>query len=183
VTCLALLASAIVLLSRTESAQAKKLSRLVKEKAEFDVLRAENQRLNGIQIDEAEITRLREENGDLLKLRNQLQQLHDELGTKAPEEPEVEGKLRAENAQLRDRIQETKQLPARAQCLRNLQLIDAAKNQLVEQKELLKGEPITIEDIAPFFPQGIPTCPDGGHYSVNRVGSPPACSIAGHSIP
>jgi hypothetical protein len=48
---------------------------------------------------------------------------------------------------------------------------------------LLKGETVTMEDLAPFFPNGIPVCPDGGHYSVNRVGSPPSCSISGHSIP
>jgi hypothetical protein len=48
---------------------------------------------------------------------------------------------------------------------------------------LQKREIVTMEALAQYLTNGLPACPDGGHYSVNRVGAPPACSLPGHSIP
>ncbi len=99
------------------------------------------------------------------------------------QEPELLRQLRSENEQLQQQKRQLQELPNRAACIKNLELIDAAKKQWVEQNGSQKGERVTTDVLAAFFSNGFPTCPDGGHYSVNRIGAPPACSISGHAVP
>jgi DNA repair exonuclease SbcCD ATPase subunit len=180
---LAAFAGGIGVLSRTVNERHEELAALTKEKLELDKLRAENRQLKTIRVDTAEIERLKQETAALPKLRNQERQLRESLQSQDAGEPAALSQLRSENEQLQEQLQLLQQLPSRSVCIQNLELIDAAKSQFAEKNGLLKGETVTMEDLAALFPNGIPVCPDGGHYSVNRVGSPPSCSISGHSIP
>jgi hypothetical protein len=139
--------------------------------------------LEGLSVDEAELARLRNENADLPILRNQVQQLRDSIKAKDSQEPPAVQELRAQNQDLQDEKQALQELNNRASCIKNLQQIDQAKTEFVEENKMLKGEAVTVDNVARFLPNGMPVCPNGGHYSVNRVGAPPACSIPGHSIP
>ncbi|MDB6066566.1 MAG: hypothetical protein JWR26_2774 [Pedosphaera sp.] len=180
---LAVLALGTGILSGPVRQQDERLISLQKDKMELDELRAENEQLSGIRVDDAELIRLRQENIGLLKLRNEVGQLKQSRQSQDSQEPEAVRQLRGENAQLQRQMRELQALPDRATCIHGLELIDAAKKQWAEKNGLQKGDPIMLDDLAPFFPDGIPTCPDGGHYDINRIGSPPSCSISGHSIP
>jgi TolA-binding protein len=180
---LAALALGIGILSRPVRQQDERLASLQKEKMELEALRAENEKLKGIRVDDAELIRLRQENIELLKLRNEVSQLNQSRQSQESQEPEAGRQLRNENERLQQQIRELQALPDRATCIHGLELIDAAKKQWAEKNGLEKGDLLMLDDLAPFFPDGIPTCPDGGHYNINRIGSPPSCSISGHSIP
>jgi hypothetical protein len=40
-----------------------------------------------------------------------------------------------------------------------------------------------MDDIAPYFPNGIPKCPAGGTYTIGKVGEPPTCSLGTNVTP
>jgi len=179
---IAIVAIGIGILSRTLLRQDEILAGLQKEKIELDELRAANESLKALRVDTAELVRLRRENADLPKLRSQAWRLREAMRSQDSQEPGMMRQLRSENEQLRQQKRELQELPNRAACIKNLELIDAAKKQWAEQNGLQNGEVVTMEVLAPFFPNGFPTCPGGGHYSVNRAGAPPICSIPGHSM-
>jgi hypothetical protein len=171
-----------VLRTRTRE-QADLLAGLRREKQELESLRLANAGLERLQVQTNELLRLREENAALPKLRHELRQLHDQEKqprtasmVAAPELREQE-QLRRENERLRNQ-------QVQAACVKNLQQIDLAKRQWAAENKLEKGSLMMLDDLANYFPDGvIPACPAGGHYSINRIGSPPACSLNGHSIP
>lgn len=68
-------------------------------------------------------------------------------------------------------------------CMNNLRQIYYAKEHLASQNGLKLGDPVIENDIAAFLKNGIPSCPAGGIYSVNPVGTDPACTVAGHTCP
>ena len=179
---LAALAIGMGFLSRTERRQDAVIAGLQREKTDLDALRTENEKCKALRVDTAELIRVRQENADLPKLRNQVRQLREAMTSQDSQEPEQMRQLLSENEKLQQQKRELQELPNRAACIKNLELIDAAKKQWVEQNGSEKGDRVSTDVLAPFFANGFPTCPDGGHYSVNRVGAPPVCSIPGHSI-
>ena len=170
------------ILSRTVNQQQQTLVALRREKAELDVLRAENEKWKALRVDAGELDSLHRENTDLLKLRNTAQQLREANQAQGMQESEMIRQLRDENAQLQQQKEALAELPSRAACIKNLELIDAAKKQWAAQNGMEKGDLVTLDALSAFFPEGIPVCPDGGHYTLNRVGTPPVCSMPGHSI-
>jgi prepilin-type N-terminal cleavage/methylation domain-containing protein len=64
-------------------------------------------------------------------------------------------------------------------CIHNLRQIDAAANQLSEDKALMAGSPISYpSDLTPYFRQNkAPTCPAGGTYAIAGVCAIPTCSL------
>jgi hypothetical protein len=65
-----------------------------------------------------------------------------------------------------------------------LESIAAAKARWAGNNAVEKGFPVVMESLVNYLPDSAaPACPAGGHYSVNRIGSPPVCSVEGHSIP
>ena len=65
-------------------------------------------------------------------------------------------------------------------CLTKLGQIEAAKNRCwaLEQGKTTNDAP-TWEDLRPYFKYPTPfTCPNGGTYTLGRVGELPTCSIA-----
>jgi RNA polymerase sigma factor (sigma-70 family) len=72
-------------------------------------------------------------------------------------------------------------------CINNLRLIDSSKQQWALEFRKQNTDTPTWEDLRPYLGRGpngeLPTCPDGGAYTINTVGEKPACSVAGHVLP
>jgi hypothetical protein len=72
-------------------------------------------------------------------------------------------------------------------CINNLRQIDAAKNEWALEKGKANGAPVTEDDIKPYIKLdangNLPKCPDGGTYTIGKVGEKPTCSIPGHELP
>src|SRR5579864_7340272 len=143
-------AGASVILSRAVRARDGILADSIQEKQHLDRLRAQNRRLKMIRVDAAELDRLRRENAELPKLRGELQRLQDTWKAQNVAEPVELTQLRAENEQLQQQKRDLQALPNRATCIHNLQLIDAAKNQFVQDNGLITGEPVSPEQLAPY---------------------------------
>lgn len=68
-------------------------------------------------------------------------------------------------------------------CINNLRMIDQAKQQWALDKTKDATDVPTAQDLAPYFTSGVlPTCPDGGVYTINAVSVLPTCSIQGHVL-
>jgi hypothetical protein len=76
-----------------------------------------------------------------------------------------------------------------APCVNNLVLINGAKEQWALARGKGSNDVPTWNDLRPYFPDrwsnGMPMCPDGGTYTIGRIGEPPSCSIGGpnHRLP
>jgi hypothetical protein len=69
-------------------------------------------------------------------------------------------------------------------CMNNLRLINAAKDQWAAAKQKPRGAILIAADLLPYLPNNtMPTCPEGGIYTLNPVGQAAICSIPGHSAP
>jgi hypothetical protein len=173
-----------VLRTRTR-AQENLLAGLRREKQELESLRLANEALEGLQVQTNELLRLRAENAALPGLRHEIRQLHDQ--EKQPQTASIMLQTTPEwreNEQLRLENERLRNQQVQAACIKNLEQIDLAKRQWAEENKLEGGSLMMLDDLAGYFPGGvIPVCPAGGHYSINRIGSPPACSLNGHSIP
>ncbi|MES1227252.1 MAG: hypothetical protein ABUL72_01195 [Armatimonadota bacterium] len=66
----------------------------------------------------------------------------------------------------------------RTSCLQNLRLIESAKDQCAMAKSLKEGAAIDWSDLVPQYIKGRPSCPTGGAYSLNTVGTDAVCSLA-----
>src|ERR1044072_6767579 len=67
----------------------------------------------------------------------------------------------------------------RNSCIANLKQIDSAKEQWAMAQKAAAGAAVQMSDIAGTYMKGAaagPTCPAGGAYTVNPVGTNPACS-------
>ena len=157
-----------------------------------------------------ELIRLRKDNEDLLRLRNEVGQLRKEKqqlaaqvqtaqaqaqGAQAqvqaqrttPAQAPVPGQLDpAAQAAFNARYGVTAQTPEQQQavvCINNLRLIDGAKQQWALEKQKPSGALLTTGDLAPYLKtNALPTCPAGGVYTINPVGYAPLCSIPGHAL-
>jgi len=161
--------------------------------------------------DSDELARLRKSNEELLRLRNEVSQLRKEnqqlsaqvqsaqaqaqgaqaqfqaLRTNLAQIPPVPGQLSPEaQAAFAARYGVTPQTPEQMQatvCINNLRLIDGAKQQWALEKQKPSGALLTAADLAPYLKAAaFPTCPAGGVYTLNPVGFPPMCNIAGHTV-
>lgn len=141
----------------------------------------------------AEISRLRADNQDLPRLRNQVTQLQTA-------NKKLTQQLNALNQQLNSTLTTAQQQQAQLQqiavanqqaqvdaernaCINNLRQIDAAKQQWALENNKNAHALPSVKDITPYFKDGIiPTCPSGGTYTLNAVDELPSCSIAGHVL-
>jgi hypothetical protein len=67
-------------------------------------------------------------------------------------------------------------------CINNLRQIDAAANEFALEHSKTNGEAINYpDDLTPYIKLNkdgkIPPCPQGGIYSIKKVGEPPTCSL------
>jgi DNA repair exonuclease SbcCD ATPase subunit len=145
----------------------------------------------------AEIARLRADNQDLPRLRNQVTQLQAQnqklalqLNTTLTAAQQQQAQLEqaaVENQQARAAAQEANAVLERNACINNLRQIDAAKQQWALEKNKTDAAIPTLQDIAPYLKLdangNIPGCPSGGAYTLNAVGELPSCSVPGHVLP
>jgi hypothetical protein len=71
-------------------------------------------------------------------------------------------------------------------CINNLRQIDGAKQQWALEQRKLDTDVPTATDIAPYIKGNhVPTCPNGGVYTVGAVNTDPTCSIGtgSHVLP
>jgi len=82
-------------------------------------------------------------------------------------------------------------------CINNLREIDGAKEGWVMEHHGKTNDVVTLNDIKPYFPPygepnghikldakgNLPKCPEGGVYTIGRIGENPTCSLKGHQLP
>ncbi len=67
-----------------------------------------------------------------------------------------------------------------AWCFNNLRKIEGAKEQLVRERGLTNGAPVTMSQIAPFIPEGPELrCAERGTYIINATGNDARCTFHG----
>ena len=68
-------------------------------------------------------------------------------------------------------------------CINNLRLIDAAKEQYALENNLEEGDTVGDDNVSPYLKGSVmPVCPGAGTYDLEAVGTPPTCSIDGHTL-
>ena len=75
-----------------------------------------------------------------------------------------------------------------SRCVDNLRRIETLKRDWALDEVKSSNSVPTWSDLRPFpesWSNSIPVCPANGRYNINRVGTPPTCSIGGdgHSLP
>jgi len=188
----------VVLLYSANQKQEAELAQLRPAGQELEQLRATLPDTNQPQAQTDELTRLRTENADLMRLRNEVRQLRDQNQQLTRQIQSAQTQAQAAQAQAEQFRNSAVQASAQAQqaqavaqaqsqnlaCINNLRQIDAAKQQWAQQNNKPSGTPVTPGDIARFLRGNIlPTCPAGGIYLINSVGLPPTCSTPGHVLP
>ena len=70
-------------------------------------------------------------------------------------------------------------------CINNLRLIDSSKEQYAIENNLADGATApSSASLAEYFKGNVfPSCPDGGNYSINAIGTDPTCTVTGHVLP
>ena len=156
----------------------------------------------------AELSRLRADNLDLPRLRNQVtqllaanqqlqsanekltQQLKAVLSTAQDQQSQLE-KFLAEKQQARAAAEnppapaeqpaaQTQAEVERNACINNLRQIYAAKQEWALINNKTDGDIPTEQDLLPYLKdQTFPVCPSGGTYTIGAVDEPPSCSIHG----
>jgi hypothetical protein len=75
---------------------------------------------------------------------------------------------------------------ALSSCINNLRQIDAAKQEWALQVKAPSNAIPTWDNILPYLGRGtagaLPSCPQGGNYTIGNLQSAPTCSIPGHTL-
>jgi hypothetical protein len=67
-------------------------------------------------------------------------------------------------------------------CCSNLKQIDAGKQMWVIEQHKTTNDVPTWDDLKTYFRRDVPPeCPNGGSYTIGRVGDMPTCSVAEHT--
>jgi hypothetical protein len=213
--CAAVLAVGVLLLWASNSRKSAELGRV---RAELQKTQEQYAELERAKADEAaahssEVERLRGENVDLTRLRDEVQQLRKEAQAQA-----AQASLASAQVQQQEQVQAERQrvlaLDQQAQgqsaqrdaCIENLRHIDEAKQKWGQKQFssfVLSGKILsasqretavehgrvgalipTTQDIEVYFSGAVlPRCPAGGTYILNAVKEAPTCSIPGHALP
>ena len=71
----------------------------------------------------------------------------------------------------------------RSSCVANLKQIDAGKEQYAMDARLDTGAAVAWANLVPTYMKAQPTCPAGGTYAIDTVGTNPTCTTATHALP
>lgn len=188
------LASEVLLFSALRQKAALQVS-LQSEKQRSEQLQTQLDELkdSNAEVKGAEVARLRAENLDLPRLRNQVTQLLANNQKLTQQLNDLSLQLKDTKSYAQQQQSQVQQLAAaqRAQaeaadrntCINNLRMYDAAKQQWALDKNKNAQAHPTAEDLLPYFKDGVlPLCPSGGTYTLNAVGELPSCSIPGHVL-
>lgn len=148
----------------------------------------------------SELARLRTENAELHRLRNEVRTLKSlnsgSAGSRGVVQAALGGQPEAnsaenfnlveENAKLKTELEDLKVDKNRIQaeaCAQNLFMIQNAISQWALENSKRPGENVLPQNIAPYLKaQAFPICPAGGTYSTRPLGMPPTCSIPAHAF-
>jgi len=73
--------------------------------------------------------------------------------------------------------------PAMNACVNNLRQLDGAKQSWALEKHAITSDIPTWDQLRPYLSRPL-VCPQGGTYTLERVGEPPRCSVGGtHTLP
>jgi len=176
------------------------IERLKAGEQELTALRTENQELKKRPDFTEEVARLRKDNEDLLRLRNEVKQLRDQaktlgtqLQTAQTQRDQIQAAAQAQQEQAQQaaaqadaaraqQAQKANSLAQFQQCASNLRLIESAKAQWAADPKKTGGPTPTIADLAPYLGNRFPVCPAGGAYQINLPGHTATCSIPGHKL-
>ena len=188
------------------------LAGLREDSQQLQQLRAELEeaKTNSMQAAGDEITRLRRDHEELLRLRNEVRQLRGEKQALNTELQTAQTRAEGVQAQM-DAMRATPAQPGAPgqpnpgappgaagrpgaapvspeqanlnACITNLRLIDGAKQQWALDHRKPGSALMTAADLLPYLKgNAMPTCPAGGVYTLNPVSVPPLCNIPGHTI-
>jgi myosin heavy subunit len=148
-----------------------------------------------------ELVRLRKDNQDLLRLRNEVRQLRGEKQDLTHQVQTSQAQARDAQAQAQATAQAAQNQSAELQeafrrrygvapeqaaanaCINNLRQIDGAKQQWALENRKFPNTPVNVADITPYFRSNtLPVCPLGGVYTLNTVAVVPTCTVAGHTL-
>lgn len=195
----ALLASGVLFVAGCSNKDAELAAERQKELA---AVRAElEQTKTSAAAQESELTRLRKDNLELLKLRNEVRQLRDDKKQLSQQALIAQAQAQAVQSQAQQAAQALAAQPAAPAarpgvpgtpeqlanaCLNTLRQLDAAKQQwALENKKDATAIP-TAKDLAAYLylKEGVMLkCPAGGTYTLNPVGANPTCTIPSHALP
>jgi DNA repair exonuclease SbcCD ATPase subunit len=184
----AFLASEVFLFSALRQKDAAQVS-FQTEKQRVEQLQTQLGQLKSSNADaqSVEIARLRAENQDLPRLRNQVTQLqaaNQKLSQQLKATSTFAQQQQAQLQQLAAAQQAEADADERNACINNLRQIDAAKQQWALEKNKTADAIPAVQDLLPYLKDGIfPVCPSGGTYAINAVGEAPTCSTPGHVLP
>ena len=71
---------------------------------------------------------------------------------------------------------------AKNACINNLRQVEGAKEQWALETHHNVGDAVTFNNVVPYIKNGMPKCPQGGTYTIGRIGENPTCSVPGHSL-
>ena len=187
-----------------------------KQSAELEKTRADNQELQALRAaaeekknqpegDSPELAKMREDNKDLLRLRNEVNQLRAEkaqltkqMQTAQQQTEAAHVQAQAAQAQAQNFQQQAQNAQAQAAalrvnappeartgvCINYMRMIDQAKQQWAQQNGRTPDSVPSAQDLANYLPnRTMPVCPGGGTYSLNAVNAKTTCNIAGHVQP
>jgi hypothetical protein len=191
----AFLASELYLFSALRQKEALQVSfQAQKQRADDLQAQVDSLQSSNAGMQDAEISKLRADNQDLPRLRNQVTQLQAANQKLTDQLKATSAFARQQQAQLQQ-IADAQQAAQAAQaaqveadnrniCINNLRQIDAAKQQWALENNKKPTAIPTAQDLAAYFKDGsLPACPSGGTYTLNAVGELPACSVPGHVLP
>ena len=196
----------------TSQKKDQELAALREESQQLQQLRAEveESKTNSVQTASDEIARLRKDNEELLRMRNEVRQLRSEKQQLNTQLQSAQTQVQGAQAQMQAMRVIPVQPAAPGQpipagqpvpgarpgaapvspeqanltaCINNLRQIDGAKQQWALDHQKAVSALMTQTDLLPYFKgNAMPACPAGGVYSLNPVSVPPICNIPGHAI-
>ena len=80
---------------------------------------------------------------------------------------------------------QARQTSRKNSCIANLKQIDSGKEQFAMENKLDTGATVAWSDLVPNYLKSQPSCPGGGDYTIDVVGTNPSCSLSasGHVLP
>jgi len=188
--------------SKNQTLEAE-LAKLRTEASEVSQLREENAALRprAALADEAE--KLKKENTEVFKLRNEVRQLQKEKQTLVQKVQQAQfaqddqqralqqaQQLQIENERLRNQGQNASgqvqsATDQRNVCINNLKQLDGAKEQWALEMKKKPQDSATFADLigADKYIRNMPVCPAGGQYTLHSIAEVPTCNMPGHQLP
>ena len=67
-------------------------------------------------------------------------------------------------------------------CIENIRQMEGGKEQWAMQNQKSQGDTVVTSEVTAYLKDAkIPTCPGGGTYTLNVIGTDAACTISGHA--